>query len=214
MLDITLPQRPEWLAPLDDPRNETILSAAFEVFVEKGLDGATMADVAARARVSKETLYSRFDSKGGLFYALLAWGARRLPSPLQAIESGDFSDPVEALRVLARECLTIMLKPESIAVYRLVISIAERMPEVVKVYYDFSCGESRPMFERVARALVAEGAIVDDDIDVLVDAFQGLLAGNRLHEIKIGLKPIPSEAEIARDAERAAQLFLKAFAPS
>src|SRR6202008_4019570 len=48
--------RPSWRAPLDDPRDEEILSAAFDVFCEKGFHGATMLDVATQARASKETL--------------------------------------------------------------------------------------------------------------------------------------------------------------
>ena len=43
--------RPDWLAPLSDPRNETILSAAFDVFAEKGIHGATMLEIATRAKV-------------------------------------------------------------------------------------------------------------------------------------------------------------------
>ena len=69
--------RPAWLRPLSDERNEAILSAAFDIFQEKGLHGATMLEIAKLAKVSKETLYARFDSKEGLFYALLAWGSAR-----------------------------------------------------------------------------------------------------------------------------------------
>lgn len=206
-----LDNRPEWLAPLSDPRNETILAAAFDVFVEKGLDGATMADVAARARISKETLYNRFDSKEGLFYALLAWGARRQPAALEAMERGEIVDPLAALRELAHETLRMILKPESIAVYRMVMNVADRMPEVARVFDEYSCGRTCPLMERIAPALAKAKIVAYDDVGDFHDVFMGLVRGHRVHMVSLGLAPIPDDETILRDADRAVERLLKLF---
>jgi AcrR family transcriptional regulator len=68
-------ETPEWLPALTDPRDEEILGAAFCTFTELGFHGATMLEIAKRARASKTTLYERFRDKEGLFQALLEWGA-------------------------------------------------------------------------------------------------------------------------------------------
>lgn len=46
--------------------DEAILEAAFEIFIERGFEGATMESVAERARVSKGTVYARFPGKEAL----------------------------------------------------------------------------------------------------------------------------------------------------
>jgi TetR/AcrR family transcriptional regulator, mexJK operon transcriptional repressor len=49
-----------------------IRAAGLEVFLEAGYEAANMDEVAARAGVSKATLYTRFDSKEALFRAVVA----------------------------------------------------------------------------------------------------------------------------------------------
>ncbi|NDC59573.1 MAG: TetR/AcrR family transcriptional regulator [Alphaproteobacteria bacterium] len=209
-----LDHRPEWLAPLSDARNETILSAAFDMFVEKGLNGATMLDIATRARVSKETLYNRFDSKEGLFYALLAWGARRLPQAEDALGAGAIADPVAALYAYGRECLRLMLKPEAIAMYRVVLGVADQMPEVARVYDDFTCGAGAAITTRLAQALDAAGVCRIADIDEFNDAFIGLLRANLHHKLALGLAPQPDDATTDAWADIAISRLLAAYAPA
>lgn len=48
-------------------KREKIIDAAVGVFCETGFDGASMADIAARAGVGKGTLYLYFDSKVELY---------------------------------------------------------------------------------------------------------------------------------------------------
>lgn len=50
-------------------RREQILEAAEQVFLERGLGGATMEEVASRAELSKGTLYLYFKSKDELYLA-------------------------------------------------------------------------------------------------------------------------------------------------
>ena len=54
-----------------ESRPAELLAAALELFVERGYAAARLDDVAARAGVSKGTLYLYFDSKEALFKALV-----------------------------------------------------------------------------------------------------------------------------------------------
>ena len=49
----------------------TILEATAEVFYERGIDGIGIAELCARLKISKETLYRHFGSKDGLVDAML-----------------------------------------------------------------------------------------------------------------------------------------------
>ena len=55
---------------LPEVRHEQILDAAAQVFLDRGLAQATMADVAEAAGVAKGTVYLYFDSKSTLLTAL------------------------------------------------------------------------------------------------------------------------------------------------
>jgi AcrR family transcriptional regulator len=62
---------PRISAERKEDRYRSILGAARRVFVEKGLEGAAMADVARAAGVSDGLLYRYFDSKRALLDAVL-----------------------------------------------------------------------------------------------------------------------------------------------
>lgn len=53
-------------------RRERLLDAALQVFVEKGIDRATVKDIAAAAEVTPGLLYHYFESKDAVLAALLA----------------------------------------------------------------------------------------------------------------------------------------------
>jgi TetR/AcrR family transcriptional regulator, mexJK operon transcriptional repressor len=206
--------RPDWLAPLSDPRNETILSAAFDAFAEKGVHGATMLEIATRARVSKETLYARFDSKEGLFYALLAWGALKSGVDPDNYDDARLADPRKALDDYAADCLVKMMKPEAIAVYRIVIGEAERMPEVARVFDEFTCKAGRPVTTRIGAALVGAGVLEIEEIGEFYDSFIGLLRGNLHYEVAIGVAPHPGDEAVSAHARRAMTRLVRAYAPA
>ncbi len=70
---------------------ERILDVAEEIFAEKGYDGATLRDVAARAGLRTPSLYNHFPSKDSLYTAVLERG---IGPVLRALgESGTDGDP-------------------------------------------------------------------------------------------------------------------------
>lgn len=69
---------PAALEPLTPERRrqmtrEHLLTAAAQVFTERGFHGASMDEVAARAGFSKGAVYSNFQNKEDLFLAVLEW---------------------------------------------------------------------------------------------------------------------------------------------
>jgi AcrR family transcriptional regulator len=58
---------------------ERLLAAATAACVERGFEGATMADIARRARVSTPAIYNHFTSKAELLIAAGRWALSRIP---------------------------------------------------------------------------------------------------------------------------------------
>jgi len=70
-------------------RQERILTGALEVFKSKGLDGATMDEIATQSGFGKATLYYYFHSKEEVFAAILEDGWEKLWISLEPVISGE-----------------------------------------------------------------------------------------------------------------------------
>lgn len=117
-----------------DARPAELLEAALDVFFEKGFAAARLEDIAARAGVSKGTIYLYFHSKEDVFDALV----RAIPQPnveqLRAL-AADTSIPADTM---LRRVLTFMgglLRDGRMAMFpRLVIGESGRFPKLAETY--------------------------------------------------------------------------------
>jgi len=73
-------------------RKERILTGALEVFKTKGLEGATMDEIATESGFGKATLYYYFNSKEAVFSSILTDGWQNLWSSLEPVIA-DYSGP-------------------------------------------------------------------------------------------------------------------------
>jgi TetR/AcrR family transcriptional regulator, mexJK operon transcriptional repressor len=197
-----------------DPRDEEILRAAFAVFTEKGFHGATMLDVAGRARASKTTLYARFESKEVLFQALVGWGTRQGTGALDAIIQDQTLDPLTALHLFATRVLSLMMQPEKLALFRIAVAEGGRLPQLGKIYSSFTRDHGTRLGHLLAKRLVEAGLIEIGDPEEYGHSFIGLLQGELFMRALLGATPPPSAREIERHARRAMTRLVHAFAPS
>tara|TARA_B100001250_G_scaffold407645_1_gene428758 strand:- start:631 stop:1227 length:597 start_codon:yes stop_codon:yes gene_type:complete len=73
-------------------RQDRILTGALEVFKSKGLEGATMDEIASESGFGKATLYYYFNSKEDVFTAILTNGWQNLWSSLEPV-IGEYNGP-------------------------------------------------------------------------------------------------------------------------
>lgn len=76
-----------------------ILAAAKAAFADRGLGGARVDQIAARAKVNKRMIYHYFGSKDGLFLAVLEGAYADIREAEQTLDL-DHLDPVEAIKTL------------------------------------------------------------------------------------------------------------------
>ncbi len=204
--------RPEWLLPLEDRRNEIILRAAFDVFIEKGIQGATMLEIATRAKVSKETLYARFDNKDGLVFAIMGWGARQAGVDAAPFLDGPIEDPAQALEDYAATVFGCMMRPENLAMYRMLLAESVRRPDIGVAHEELFMGPAKEVLARFVAELNRRGLAEIDDVRQFADDFVGLLQGNVRHRALINVENL-TEAQIEAHARRATRRLLRAYAP-
>ncbi|HMK85536.1 MAG TPA: TetR/AcrR family transcriptional regulator [Steroidobacteraceae bacterium] len=106
-----------------------ILEAATELFLKEGYGATSIGAVAASARVSKRTLYDRFDDKAVLFAAVVHAIIERIrpPPEVPLIEGATLED---ILCRIAHMILHAALSPQGLALYRLVAAESARFPEL------------------------------------------------------------------------------------
>lgn len=82
-----------------EEKQRVILDSAAEVFAEQGMEKASMAQVAARAQVSKALLYHYYPSKDALIFAIITTHLEELDAAIEAADDPDLI-PDQRLRRL------------------------------------------------------------------------------------------------------------------
>lgn len=120
--------RPQVLASID--RRRRLLDAAAAVFMEKGYAAATVDAIAAKAGMSKKTVYRVFESKLTLFDSLLDDRFFNFPEP--ADEDGGSLE--ESLIRILTAIANILLQPDRVALLRVIIAEGQAAPELATAF--------------------------------------------------------------------------------
>jgi AcrR family transcriptional regulator len=119
--------------PIYTPKQETILQGAVRVFLQRGYAGTSMDRVAAEAGVSKQTIYSHFQDKEGLFRALMErMTIRRFQAVFHTATLQ--GEPEVLLRQFAETYLNKIVDEEYVALFRVIFAESSRFPELAKLY--------------------------------------------------------------------------------
>lgn len=114
-------------------RRGVILSAALDAFFEHGFAASRMDDIAARAGVTKGTLYLYFASKDVLFGELIASVAKPNIERIEAIAKMDA--PIGRIILEMIEFAPIMIKQsDTPRLMKVLISEANSFPDVIRDY--------------------------------------------------------------------------------
>lgn len=144
-----------------------ILHAARAVFAEQGFHAAGLEEVAARAGITRKTVYNQFGSKLGLLEALLSEleGRANLGSRVQA--ALDLGQPERALRAYFREACRFWSADQ--AVLRNLLGAAATDVEALHILERHDLARKQRLIPYVTR-LAAEGrlrVLPQDALEVL-----------------------------------------------
>src|SRR3954468_5380522 len=119
-------------------KRRAIIEAATTVFLRNGYLGTSMDEIAARAKVSKQTVYKHFADKERLFEEIVVNTVNEASDPVHDEVHGiEESKHLEAdLRELARRQLAMVMQPKLLQLRRVVIGEAGRFPELGRTFYE------------------------------------------------------------------------------
>ncbi len=197
-----------------DRKRRAILDAAADLFLAHGFLGTSMDEVAARAAVSKRTVYNQFESKEALFIAVVAHmtakGADRVQVRMQEPETVD--EVAELLAEHAERLLTIVLAPRLMQLRRLVIAEAVRFPRLGQALYDGGPGRAILGLAATLGRWAERGLVTIPDPLVAATQFNWLIMGEPVNRemFVAGSGPLPV-AERAAHIAAGVSVFLAAY---
>ncbi len=192
-----------------------IRDAATTLFLEKGYQATSMDEIAAAAQVSKQTIYTHFESKEKLFADLVLANAERVDDFVSSLAPALAGDDLErALRELARRYLHLVMRPEVMRLRRLVLGEAARFPELARTYYEKVPGRVIDELARIFGNLAEEGRLQVEDPLVAAQQFAWLSLGIALDRgMFYPIVGVALDGELDRTADAAVSTFLAAYSP-
>lgn len=185
-----------------------ILDAAFAAFMQSGYAATSTLEIATRARVSKRELYAVVGNKQEMLIACIGERATRFKVPADLPVPRDRATLAQVLTAFGTHLLREITDPTVITVFRLAIADAVRAPEVAQALDSVGREASRAALRQVMTQAQDAGILEGRPAD-LAEQFGGLLWGNLLVSLLLGVAKRPSSREIAARARDAAAAFLQ-----
>ena len=195
----------------DSSKRRQILDGARKVFLDLGFDGASMGEIARSAGVSKGTLYVYFADKHRLFEAIVE--EESLEQGKVAFNFDPERDVAITLPEFGRAYIQLLCRPGGGSAIRTVMSIAERMPDVGRRFYDNVLARTVNRFATYLEARARLGDLVIDDYELAAWQFMQMCQATLFQAFIFQAKPAPSAAQIAYVVDGATRVFFAAYRP-
>lgn len=192
-------------------REQRILDTALTVFSEKGFVGASMDDIASGAGISKPTLYQYFASKDELFTAMMSQERDHM---LESFEYPSASGMVAELYAFSWHYAEIVLRPDMLSLARLIISEAQRLPEIGRAYQ--SSGPDRVLsgMMKYLEDQRAAGRLTFDDAELAAEDLWGLILSAPRNRVLHIPDAMPDRVTLERYIRNGLRVFLRAYSTS
>lgn len=193
----------------DEPgARDRILEAALAAFMENGYATTSTLEIATRARVSKRELYALVGNKQEMLIACISARAQRLDVPADFPVVDDRETLAQVLAAFGTKLVHEISDPAVIAVFRLAIAEAVRAPEVAHALDSIGREASRAALRGILTKARAAGLLTGRPAE-LAEQFGGLLWGNLMISLLLGVAERPTPRDIAQRARDAAAAFLQ-----
>jgi TetR/AcrR family transcriptional repressor of mexJK operon len=187
-----------------------ILEAAREAFVRSGYGGSSMDEIAAVAKVSKQTVYKHFADKENLFTEIITEDMdRRSDELIRALS--DTEDADGDLRHLARRHIASIVKPEVMRVRRMVIGEADRFPELARVWSQTGVERGLAKLAERLADLSRRGLLRVEDPALAAQHFNWLILSIPMNTAMFDPDAQFTREELERYADEGVGVFLAAY---
>jgi AcrR family transcriptional regulator len=193
----------------DSAKRRQILAGASKVFMDLGFDGASMGEIARAAGVSKGTLYVYFADKNRLFEAIVE--QEMLDQKKVDFNFDPERDVATTLREFGQAYIQLLCRPGGGSAIRTVMSIAERMPDVGRRYYEHVLENTINRIAAYLETRMRREDFAIPDCQLAASQFMMMCQASLFLPFIFQAAPPPSTARIAQVVESATQMFLAGY---
>jgi TetR/AcrR family transcriptional repressor of mexJK operon len=183
--------------------------------MEKGYGGTTMDDIAARAGIAKRTLYNNYADKAALFGEIVS-GVLTFADVFVRGLNDEFASVVKPgdlpplLHQVAQRMALGIIRPEVIALRRLLIGEARIFPEFAKEYFDRAPGQVINALDSIFAQLVNRRMLKSTDTRRAAEQFAYLVVGAPLDRALL-VGSTPPKHELMECAREGVETFLARY---
>lgn len=185
-----------------------LMDGARRVIFARGLEGASVDDIAREAGISKATMYRYFPDKASLFAAMMREDCASQAAGLLDIRTGGLP-PRTVLTDLATRYIGFVASPFALSIYRITASEAERFPEVARAFHASAMQRGQDWLAGYLREAMARGEVSVEDPDLAARQFFALCQADVFHPRLLGIAPEPDAQQVAAHARSAVTAFLR-----
>ncbi|WP_263141282.1 TetR/AcrR family transcriptional regulator [Pseudomonas sp. RIT-PI-AD] len=196
--------------PKDLAKRAAILDAAQCLFLRHGYDGSSMDAIAAEAGVSKLTVYSHFTDKETLFSAAVTAKCQaQLPELL--FELPPDASVERVLRNIGLRFNTLINTPESIELYRLMMTLASQNPKLSQLFFEAGPQSVHDEMEGLLRKADQAGVLRIAEPARAAEHFLCLIKGAHNFRLLVGCSQAMREGDAERHVDEVVELFVRAY---
>jgi AcrR family transcriptional regulator len=185
-------------------RRAYLLEAASAVFMEKGYAASTVEAIAARAGMSKKTVYRVFDSKLALFDALLDDCFFKAPEP----EAEECSSLEEGLTRILETISNMLSRPDRAALLRMVIAEGPTTPELTTAFDRLKLNQRMSTLEQWFERQERNGALRVGNVREAARLVFGMTIAGPMMRMLLKAPGAVEEAPMAQSIAQGVRVFL------
>jgi TetR/AcrR family transcriptional regulator, mexJK operon transcriptional repressor len=204
-----------------DPRvvrtRAAVVDAARALFLQQGYAGTTMEQIAARAGLTKRTVYNNYGDKDALFTQIVADVLSYAETFTRRLHE-EFDDSVtaaslrQALDDLAQRLALGIVRPEVLAIRCLLIGEARNFPTLGSEYFDRAPGQVLDALASRFADLSRRRLLRVPDARRAAEQFAYLVVGAALDRALL-TGAMPSNEQITEAASDGVETFLARYKP-
>ena len=176
-----------------EARPQELVDAALELFAQKGFAATRSDEVAARAGVSKGTLYLYFPSKEDLLIAVIREHLSTAIEAARAQAERFAGSPAELLRRVLSDWWISVLDSPSSAVFKIVITEVRNFPSIAEFYEREVVRPGQELIGRTVARGIACGEFRQVDVPSVVLSLVLPMVMLCVHKHSLAACPVASE---------------------
>lgn len=201
--------------PIDLQKQADIIEASWSMFLERGVEAVALESVAAKAGVSKATLYKHFADKPSLFEAGVLREMERIEAA-QRLQQGGPPPAGDLRTTLCQFGLGIMgfiFSDPAVAFYNALAGELSRHPDLARRFYAMGPGRTRANLTFILSAAAQRGDLAIEDAEEAAEHLFGLWQGFSNFQLSLGVEGQRIKRNLNTRVERAVDTFLRAYQP-